>query len=109
MREVTLDVIGEVGPRGPQGIQGDIGPVGPEGPIGLTGPEGPAGISSGFYRHHQATASARWIVQHDLTYPPAITVVDSAGTVLIADVNYIDDLTIQIDFSTPTAGFAFCT
>jgi hypothetical protein len=92
--EVTLEVVGEVGPRGIQGIQGEVGPPGPP-PV--------------FYRHHQTSASAQWLVDHNLSYPPAITVVDSAGTVLIADVVYIDDFHVQIDFSAPTAGYAYCT
>jgi hypothetical protein len=93
--EVVLEVVGEVGPRGPQGIQGEVGPPGPP--------------SFSFYRHSQTSASAQWLVVHDLFYPPAVTVVDSAGTVLIADVSYIDDFHIQIDFSSPTAGYAYCT
>lgn len=107
--EVILEVVGEVGPRGIQGEVGDIGPVGPIGPIGPVGPVGPAGISSGFYRHSQAAPAMQWMVLHDLTYPPAITVVDSAGTELYPDITYIDDFTIQIDHSYPVAGFAYCT
>jgi hypothetical protein len=93
--DITIEVIGEVGPRGPQGIQGEIGPPGPP--------------SFSFYRHHQTSASDRWLIEHDLFYPPAVTIVDSAGTVLIADVVYIDDFHIQVDFSAPTAGYAYCT
>ena len=91
--DITLEVVGEVGPRGPQGIQGEIGPPGPP--------------TLSFYRHNQAFASDRWFVDHDLSYPPSVTVVDSAGTVLLADVQYIDDFHIQIDFSYPTAGYAY--
>lgn len=107
--DVTLDVVGQVGPRGIQGIQGDQGDVGPEGPVGPVGPEGPAGVSSGFYRHSQASPSAQWLIMHDLNYPPSITVVDSAGTEMFGDTTYIDDFNIQIDFAYPVAGFAFCT
>jgi hypothetical protein len=109
MRDVTLDVVGQVGPRGPQGITGDEGPVGPEGPTGPVGPEGPAGLSSGFYRHSQAAPAPQWVFTHDLSYPPAITVVDSAGTEMFGDVSYVDDFNIQIDFAYPVAGFAYCT
>lgn len=107
--DVTLDVVGEVGPRGPTGSTGPLGPVGPQGNVGPVGPEGPAGTSSGYYRHSQASADVRWIVVHDLNYLPAVTVVDSAGTELFGDVTYLDDHTIQIDFTWPTAGFAYCT
>lgn len=107
--EVTLEVVGEVGPRGPQGIQGEVGEIGPQGEIGPVGPEGPPGTSSGFYRHNQAAPAIQWIILHDLQYPPAVTVVDSAGTQLFPDMTYLDDFTIQIDHSYPVAGFAYCT
>jgi hypothetical protein len=107
MKEITLEVVGEVGPRGPVGPPGADSTVpGPPGPVG---PEGPPGTSSGFYRHSQASAAAQWTFMHDLQYPPAVTVVDSAGTVLYGDVTYIDDFNIQIDFAYPTAGYAYCT
>lgn len=93
--EVVLEVVGEVGPRGPQGIQGLVGPAGPP--------------SLSFYRHHQTSASDMWLIAHDLFYPPAVTVVDSAGTVLYPDVSYLDDFHIQVQFSYPTAGYAYCT
>ena len=107
MKEITLEVVGEVGPRGPQGPPGADSTV--PGPPGPPGPEGPPGTSSGFYRHSQASASVQWTFTHDLQYPPAITVVDSAGTEIFGDVTYIDDFNIQIDFGYPTAGFAYCT
>ena len=107
--DVTIEVLGQVGPRGPQGMQGEIGPQGPQGEIGPEGPEGPPGSSSGFYRHSQAVAAAIWTFTHDLPYPPAVTVVDSAGTVLYGDVTYVDDFNIEIEFAWPTAGFAYCT
>lgn len=107
--EVTLEVVGEVGPRGIQGEQGIVGPVGPQGEIGPVGPEGPAGTSSGFYRHNQAVPATQWTVDHDLNYPPAITVVDSAGTQVFGDITYLDDFHIQIDFANAVAGYAYCT
>lgn len=81
--DITLEVVGQVGPRGPSGING------------------------GFFRWSQPVAATQWSFTHDLEYPPAITVVDSAGTVLYGDVTYVDDFTITIDFSFPTAGYAY--
>lgn len=75
--------------------------------VGQVGPRGPAGASSGFFRFHQATPVLQWSFVHDLPYPPAITVVDTAGSALYGDLLYIDDQTIQIDFSVPTAGYAY--
>jgi hypothetical protein len=107
--EVTLEVVGEVGPRGVQGEQGIVGPVGPQGEIGPVGPEGPAGTSSGFFRHSQPAAASIWLFDHDLQYWPAVTTVDSAGTLIYGDVSFIGDYTIQIVFAYPVAGFANCS
>ena len=107
--DITLEVVGQVGPRGIQGEQGIQGIQGIQGEVGPVGPVGPPGVSSGFYRHNQAAPAAQWMVLHDLNYPPAITVVDSAGTQLFPDITYLDDFTIQIDHSYPVAGFAYCT
>jgi hypothetical protein len=107
--EVTLEVIGEVGPRGPAGDVGDVGPIGPQGIPGPVGPEGPAGAASGFFRHTQTVAAAQWNFVHDLSYPPAITVVDDLGSQVFGDITYVDDFTIQIDFAFPLGGYAYCT
>jgi hypothetical protein len=106
---ITLEVVGEVGPRGAQGIQGEQGIQGIQGEIGPVGPEGPPGTSSGFFRYHQAAPALQWLFTHTLPYPPAVTTVDSAGSALYGDLLYVDDSTIQIDFSVPTAGYAYCT
>lgn len=85
-----------------QGVTLELG--GEQGP---PGPPGPAGPGGGSYVHSQAAAAVVWIITHALGYRPNVTVVDSAGTVLYADVVYIDDATIQITHSWPTAGFAY--
>lgn len=107
--EVTLEVTGRIGPRGLPGEPGPAGPAGPAGDPGPMGPPGPAGISSGFFKYDQPIASAQWVFTHDLPYPPAITVIDSAGSQLFGDVKYIDDQNIQITFGFPVAGYAYCT
>jgi hypothetical protein len=65
--------------------------------------------SSGYHHHQQTVAATQWDVVHSLSYPPAVTVVDNSGTVLNADVQYLDSQHIQIRFSVPTAGSAYCT
>lgn len=81
----------------------EIGQPGPQGP---PGPPGPPGEPSA-YTHSQTVADASWTIHHDLPYRPNVTVVDSAGTVLIADVRYLDDTTITVNHSWPTAGYAY--
>lgn len=55
----------------------------------------------------QNVASAKWEVQHDLDCWPAVTVVDSAGTEVVGDVQYIDKNKVVISFTAPFSGKAF--
>ena len=55
----------------------------------------------------QNVAAARWEVQHDLDGWPAVTVVDSAGTEVVGDVQYIDKNNVVISFTAPFSGKAF--
>lgn len=103
---VALEVIGEVGPQGPQGSQGLTGPTGPQGPQGETGPPGPAGVDSGSYRHVQSVPAATWTIQHNLGYRPAVSVEDSAGTVVYGEINYTDENNLTLTFRAPFGGAA---
>lgn len=55
----------------------------------------------------QNVAAARWEVQHNLDGWPAVTVVDSAGTEVVGDVQYIDKNNVVISFTAPFSGKAF--
>ena len=57
--------------------------------------------------HSQNTASAVWTITHGLGKYPAVTVIDSAGTEVIGDVNHIDTNTVQITFSAAFSGKAY--
>lgn len=59
------------------------------------------------YVHKQETASAKWIVEHNLGKYPAITVVDSAGSVVIGDYQYVDLNTVVLEFSAAFSGRAY--
>lgn len=103
---IALEVIGEVGPPGPQGVQGVQGDTGAQGDVGPVGPQGPAGLDSGHYRHVQPTPATLWSVQHDLGYRPAVSVQDSAGSVVYGDVEYLDANNLTITFTFAFSGFA---
>lgn len=55
----------------------------------------------------QATASALWKIKHNLNKYCSVSVVDSAGNVVVGDVNYIDKGNIEISFSAAFAGKAY--
>ena len=55
----------------------------------------------------QGAASATWVVDHDLAKKPSVTVVDSAGTVVIGQVDYNTDNRCTITFEAAFSGKAF--
>lgn len=103
---VVLEVNGDIGPPGPQGAQGVQGDVGPQGATGPVGPQGSPGLDSGHYRHVQPTPSTLWTVQHNLGYRPAVSVQDSAGTVVYGDIEHIDTNTLTVAFTSAFSGYA---
>ena len=48
-----------------------------------------------------------WSIEHNLSRFPAVQVVDTAGSVVIGDIQYIDQNNITITFSAPFAGTAY--
>lgn len=60
------------------------------------------------YRHDQMVPSASWVITHGLGRVPAISVIDSAGDLVVGDVSVIGLDVVQIDFSGPFSGTAYC-
>lgn len=54
------------------------------------------------YVHHQDTPLAVWDIIHPLPFDPSVTVTDSAGTVILTQINYITPNHVR-----STAGGAF--
>ena len=59
------------------------------------------------YIHTQSTASAEWRIQHNLDKYPSVTVVDSAGSVVIGDCQYISRNEVVLTFSGGFSGKAY--
>lgn len=57
--------------------------------------------------YEQAQASDVWEITHDLNKHPSVTVVDSAGTVVIGDIQYISNSRIIITFNGAFSGTAY--
>lgn len=55
----------------------------------------------------QNEPSKKWIIDHPLEKHPSITVVDTEGVLVQGDVQYVDDDTIEVTFSTAFAGKAY--
>lgn len=59
------------------------------------------------YMHRQTSASNTWTIEHGLGKHPSVTVVDSAGSVVMGEVQYISDNTIVISFRGTFSGTAY--
>lgn len=61
-------------------------------------------------KHHvyiQGSASKEWDIVHNLEKYPSVSIVDSAGTVVVGDVKYIDENELIVSFSGAFSGKAF--
>ena len=59
------------------------------------------------YIHNQTSASAAWTIYHNLNRYPSVTVVDSAGSVVIGDVAYLSENIIVLTFQGAFSGIAY--
>lgn len=57
--------------------------------------------------YEQPVGSLKWIVNHNLGKKPSVRLEDLAGSDLMAEVDYIDNNTLEIKFAIPVAGTAF--
>lgn len=88
----------------------EVSVQGPPGPRGLQGPAGSGSGGTGgdlSYIHAQSVPEATWVVTHNLGKFPSVTVVDSAGSVVIGDITYTDNTALTIYFSSGFAGTAY--
>lgn len=65
------------------------------------------GEGSETYIHDQLAPSTEWAIGHNLLRYPSVTVVDSAGSMVMGDVQYIDKNNILIEFAYQFAGKAY--
>ena len=59
------------------------------------------------YVFDQSSAADEWTIFHNLNRFPSVTVVDSAGSVCVGEVLYIDENTVKCIFSAPFSGIAY--
>ncbi len=59
------------------------------------------------YTHNQMVASDTWTINHNLGRKPNVSVVDSADTVIVGNITYIDDNTLTVTFSAAFSGKAY--
>lgn len=59
------------------------------------------------YVHNQIASTDVWKINHNLGKFPSVSIVDSAGTVVIGDVSHTDINNLTISFASGFAGTAY--
>jgi hypothetical protein len=64
-------------------------------------------VSDKNFVYEQAMASATWTIAHNLAKRASVMVVDSAGTIVIGQIDYTDDNNVVLSFNAGFSGFAY--
>lgn len=76
--------------------------------IAMTGAVTANGESLTSYTHDQSiTASASWTITHNMLKYPSVTVIDSANTCVVGEVNYLDQNSLVVSFKNAFKGKAY--
>lgn len=59
------------------------------------------------YVHKQLSSSDTWSICHNLDKFPSVSIVDSAGSIVIGEVIYVDSNNVTIKFNNGFAGVAY--
>ena len=86
---------------------GEQGPAGAKGDKGDKGDQGLPGLSGASYMHTQAIPQSVWAISHNLGRYPSVTVVDSAGSVVVGNIEYVSNNSIVLTFSAAFGGSAY--
>jgi len=70
---------------------------------------GQAAANTRRHVHAQAAVSDTWTINHTLGGKPSVTIVDSANTVVVGEVQYSSDLQVVVTFTAPFSGYAYLT
>lgn len=74
--------------------------------VALTGTVTANGESLTSYTHNQTTASVSWTINHNMNKRPSVTVVDSANTYVVGEVEYLDSNSLTVSFKNAFKGKA---
>lgn len=71
-------------------------------------PDASVGGADKFYQHTQSTPASVWTINHGLGKRPAVSIVDSAGTEWITEIEHVSDDVCVARFGHPFSGAAYC-
>lgn len=66
------------------------------------------GIVDARFVHYQDVPAVVWTVVHNLGKKPSVDIIDTAGTKVEGEIEYIDDNSVRIKFAAEFSGRAVC-
>lgn len=75
--------------------------------VALTGAVTANGESLTSYTHNQTVAEEEWTINHNMNKKPSVTIVDSANTYVIGEVEYLDSNSLRVSFKYAFKGKAY--
>ena len=86
-------------------VQADWNETNPESPSYIKNK--PSTSDDKHYTYVQGTAAAVWVIQHNLNTFPSVTVVDSAGSVVVGEITYNNTNQVTVKFTSAFSGKAY--
>ena len=74
--------------------------------VELTGTVTANGEKLTSYTHEQSVAADEWTINHNMNKKPSVTIVDSANTYVLGEVEYLDKNALVVRFKFPFKGKA---
>lgn len=60
-----------------------------------------------YYTHNQVASTEEWDISHNLNKFPSVSIVDSAGSLVMGDIVYINENRLKIKFTSAFSGKAY--
>jgi hypothetical protein len=61
----------------------------------------------GAYRHIQILPDTTWNISHNLGFYPSVVIIDEEDSVVMGQIVYVDENTINVFFNQQAIGFAY--
>jgi hypothetical protein len=75
--------------------------------VALTGTVTSNGESLTSFTHNQTTTATSWTITHNMGKYPSVTIVDSANTYVVGQVDYINNNSLTVSFKSAFKGKAY--
>ena len=75
--------------------------------VAMTGSVTANGESLTSFTHNQTVAAVEWTINHNMNKKPSVTIVDSANTYVIGEVEYLDSNSLRVSFKYAFKGKAY--